>query len=351
VGEWAALRPTIFAFGGGGSLSPRIFAWLELLNSNGEVQARWPVKQEGLLLGRAYDCDVLLDDACCAPYHVRIAVGEQGVVFEDLGSLNGIQDASGRALNGQQILAQEAPLNVGDTKLRLRSVDFRVAPEQLRASRPAYTWKKYAPWFGLLLVLELVEVWLSATAELKLTSFLAPLISITAVVFGWAGIWSLLSRLFSREARYAEHLRLAFAALLSFSVVNALSGFVGFMGLVPSVGLVTGVLAALIAAALVYGHLLKLGSGSKLYKQRLVLGVLVLGLATVALRWYENRDRSGGPDVDLALKPPQLRLRSAVSVSEAFSGLDQQKQAIEEARKKPLSPLGDFGSLFEDAED
>lgn len=78
-----------------------------------------PPGPDGLIIGRAPECDVVLDDPDVSRRHVRVRWTAEGrLEVEDLGSRNGIRHA-GRRLSQLQV-QQPCELTVGSTPLRLR---------------------------------------------------------------------------------------------------------------------------------------------------------------------------------------------------------------------------------------
>jgi pSer/pThr/pTyr-binding forkhead associated (FHA) protein len=63
---------------------------------------------EGIVIGRAPDCDLVLDDDYVSTKHARISKGPTGYVLEDLGSTNGTY------MNSQRI-GTPTSFGVGDT--------------------------------------------------------------------------------------------------------------------------------------------------------------------------------------------------------------------------------------------
>jgi hypothetical protein len=68
---------------------------------------RLVVAQEGAVIGRSRDCDVVLDDAGISRRHAHIRPAAQGWTIEDLRSTNGV------LLNGERLRGSQ-PLQIGD---------------------------------------------------------------------------------------------------------------------------------------------------------------------------------------------------------------------------------------------
>jgi hypothetical protein len=70
-------------------------------------QRQWVIEQPVVLIGRDFDCQVIIDDRQASRHHARIEQTEHGYVLEDLDSKNGT------FLNGQR-LAKPTVLTDGD---------------------------------------------------------------------------------------------------------------------------------------------------------------------------------------------------------------------------------------------
>jgi pSer/pThr/pTyr-binding forkhead associated (FHA) protein len=68
------------------------------------------LREGSLLIGRAAECDLVLDDPLVSRIHARVVVNTDGVMLEDVHSTNGVY------LNGDRLVAAAA-LNVGDRAL------------------------------------------------------------------------------------------------------------------------------------------------------------------------------------------------------------------------------------------
>lgn len=54
-----------------------------------EVKAEYPVDKDTIVLGRALECDITIDDASISRQHARVTLKPDRITIEDLGSLNG----------------------------------------------------------------------------------------------------------------------------------------------------------------------------------------------------------------------------------------------------------------------
>ena len=111
--------------------------FVEVMNQHHQVDSRYKFDALPIRIGRAYDNDLILDDAYVAPYHAEITQNEDGAIsIRDLGSKNGVmqhqQRVTALALKGDDLL------QLGHTQIRVRTVDFAVVAELEK--NHAYAW-------------------------------------------------------------------------------------------------------------------------------------------------------------------------------------------------------------------
>ena len=85
----------------------------QLLTDGTTGEAAWDVAS-GLSLGRAADCDVVLDDEQVSRHHARLFVDGSDCVLEDLGSANGVFVGQERVTRA--VVAPGQPFRVGATR-------------------------------------------------------------------------------------------------------------------------------------------------------------------------------------------------------------------------------------------
>lgn len=69
---------------------------------------------ERLVIGRAPESDVVLDDTFVSARHAAVAAGDDGLVLEDLGSTNGTL-VGGREVEGRLFVGPGETVAIGDT--------------------------------------------------------------------------------------------------------------------------------------------------------------------------------------------------------------------------------------------
>ena len=75
-------------------------------------------KRDSVIIGRANDCDVVVQDMKASKQHCRLTRTEQGFLLEDLGSRNGTL-VNGQKITGSVLLKANSTFQVGDTMFYL----------------------------------------------------------------------------------------------------------------------------------------------------------------------------------------------------------------------------------------
>ncbi|HEX4509371.1 MAG TPA: FHA domain-containing protein, partial [Burkholderiaceae bacterium] len=87
--------------------------------------AQWPAR-----IGRAVDCDLVLDDPHVAPHHASLIVGDGGVHVVPSPTINGVRFGRARvAMGSAPRLPPSGMLTLGSTTVRVRLADEALAPE------------------------------------------------------------------------------------------------------------------------------------------------------------------------------------------------------------------------------
>lgn len=105
-----------------------------------------PLSKEEIVLGRAGECDVILDGPLVSRRHAKITITEDKITIEDLGSRNGIQ-VDGVATHKQVEIRRGTKIQLGDERMevveldaemkrRVTATDFRAA-HTVRFERPS----------------------------------------------------------------------------------------------------------------------------------------------------------------------------------------------------------------------
>jgi hypothetical protein len=295
-------------------------ALIELLDRDGQPHRRVRVTQWPVRIGRAIDCDLVLDDPHVAAHHASLVHDEDGVHVVPAPSLNGVRFGRSQVVAGSSpALPPNGVLTLGATTLRVR-----LAGETLPAEVPLATERaqsRRAAWLlGLGVVAALwaaFEQWIGAAPGSTGTEMAAVFLAAPLALGLWCGMWALGSKLFQRQFAFWPHLEVALFWPLVAIIVNALSGQLAFAFSAPLIAKAGRVAAVAAVAMLLWRHL-----GIVLPQRRREIGwvmlavVLVGGGLNIAERMHLQQPAVG--DLYLGtLSLPQLRVARPVS-ADAF---------------------------------
>ena len=322
--------------------------WIEILDKSGAVISRQRVQAEAITVGRGYDNDLVVDDAFVAPAHLRIGYenegAEPGLWLEDLGTQNGTFDVIRQANVRRLLVGDEASVRIGHTGLRVRRASFEVAPALSMAA-------PYSPLFAIgygnaalsMLVAFLAAVtlstWLSQTSEFKLAAYLPGGVIFPLVVLGWAGVWTLLTRLVTARAQFFRHVAIAFTFMVALFVVDLAADFATYAFAWTALQRWVPLLVWAIFGVLCFAHIRVITAKH----DRLVgaiVGALVIVAVGVHVSLRAESDKAQPQRIAAKLMPPYLLMKSPAAPDKFFKDTLALKPKLDEERKKEPSSAG-----------
>lgn len=322
---------------GGGAAGP--LAVLEVLDRDGNVRQSVKVTAWPLRVGRALDNDLVLDDPYTAAQHLRIARDANGELALTVGeTVNGAQ-VDGRHLaagEGTVLAGGPVPLQIGRTQLRLRFAGHPLAPEQVLGVSRVLT-----PGLPALVLLALATLgvlgfntWLDSEPDLLVKSLASSAISVLAIGFGWAGVWTLLSKLFTHQAHFGWHLRVAMLAVLAWETLMAGTALLAFAFSWPWMTDFNFVPGFAILGTMLYFHLQAVEPQHPRRTLGFALGSALMGL--VLNLWFNDQasDRLGSELYMSHLFPPALRVARPVEVPQFMQGVAELQPRLDTKAKK-----------------
>jgi hypothetical protein len=320
--------------------TPDAVAWVELLDRDGQVRQTLPVAHWPLRIGRALDNDLALGDPHLAPHHFSIAPADSGLALQVADTINGVQLGRLWLRRGEQaaLPADGEPIEfgAGRTRLRLRLPGQALAPE-LALAPTATLKRRVAPVFTVALLLLAAVLFVSYLANDPDTFARAAGSTLLGVVVGialWCGAWALLSKLFTRQAHFGWHLRVALFTGLALMALDALPPLIAFAFSWPWVTDFSFVAEIAVASAALYFHLLAVEPARH---RILKWAALTCGLVGVALTLWFNVQRSDmfGDELYMShLFPPALRVAKPISVDALVNSLTPLKATLDRKAKE-----------------
>jgi pSer/pThr/pTyr-binding forkhead associated (FHA) protein len=233
-------------------------ALIELLDRDGQVRhcvrvTQWPVR-----IGRAIDCDVVLDDPHVAAHHASLVWGDDGVHVVPTPSVNGVSFGRSRIAAGSApALMPGTPLTVGATTLRVRVAGESLAPEQPLAAQVAQG--RRAMWLIGLAIVALLwsgfEQWLGAAPGSSGTEMTGVFLAVPVALGIWCGLWAMGSKLFQRQFAFWPHLEVALFWPLVAVVIDAAASQMAFALSMPLLAKMGRIAAIAALSMLLWRHL------------------------------------------------------------------------------------------------
>jgi hypothetical protein len=317
--------------------------WIEVLSRHGEVATRVRVESEEARIGRAFDNDVVVDDAHVAPHHLRIYRAEDGeLVAEDLGTLNGLFAEHGAQRLPKLSLAKEPGIRIGRTTLRVHDAAHPVAAEKLLT--PPRDHARWAATLGISLIVVLAILqWLNLTQEPS-AALMAPLLGFVTVLALWTSFWAMLSRVFFGQARFSLQLRIAITACIALVVWDQMTETLSFSFAWRDMVEYAGLGAWAVLAATCYAHLRAIGPRHMRAAIGLIVALIGAGAALQYLGKDEARKLLGQRATLGELRPPEFRLVPLASADAFFKKAEGARASVDKARVK--EPAG--GGILSD---
>jgi len=314
--------------------------WIEVLAGHGDVVSRLRVDSEEARIGRAFDNDVVVDDPHVAPHHLRIFRAEDGeLVAEDLGTLNGLFREHGEERTQRLPLAAEPGIRIGRTILRVHDARHAVAPERLMTPPRAHA--RWAGGLGAILLVGLLLIqWLDVTEKPTASLLLLPLLAFVTVLALWTGFWSMLSRIFFGQARFALQLRIAVTACIALVLWEQAADSLSFSLAWRDMAEYAGLGAWAVLAGACWAHLHAIGPRHMRAAMGLAAALIIAGAALQYLGKSESRKLFGQRATLGDLRPPAFRLVPLASADEFFRKTASAKKQVDAARtREPASSV------------
>lgn len=312
---------------------------IELLDRDGAVAHRLPVLRWPLTIGRALDCDVVLDDAHASAVHATLEAADGGALLTVGDSLNGLR-LGGRLLAGgaQAALASGSEWQIGRTRLRLRLAGEALAPELPLDVAPPVDGRWLAAGILLLLAWVLGERWLETDPGDPLSGYLTVLIGVPVALGVWCFLWALGSKLFVRHFDFLAHLRLALSLLLASLALDALLPLAAFALSWEWLLRAAEVLMLALVCVLLHGHLSLIVPSRR---RALAVGFATMLAVGVGLKLTLNQQRSDrwfAPLYLNTLGPPALRVAPTVTPQRFIDEARRLREPLEQRARDPDAP-------------
>ena len=321
---------------------------IEILDSHGRVQSRERIaltdEKRTFTIGRAVHADVTLDDAHAAAMHASVEITADGKVrVSDLGSVNGVIVSGKRQRNigstGDALNLQitDGLLQVGRTRLRIRTAHENLAPEKPDQLRPASMLHDPA-WiagFGALAGFAqlIYSNWLGAPRDLA-TLIVTTLSSAMLGAGAWVAFWALLSRVMQGEWRWLRHAAIFLGIAALFVAINGVLELGWFLFSLPQWSTRAAWVGAVAVGCALYLHLMHASNITA--RRAALIACLIPAISGGASQWvldrYQQRDVNH-IGTSLRIYPPSLRLGAAGAVENYFQSAAALRDVSDKKRK------------------
>jgi hypothetical protein len=311
--------------------------WVEILSRQRDVVSRFRIDGPEARIGRGYDSDVVVDDPYVAAQHLRIFRDETGqLVAEDMGSVNGTFLDGGNSRLARIVVDGRNPIRIGRTYLRIREIGHavereRIAGPERRRLPIVLTMALGVAILGILVL----DIWLGQTVEARASSYVTPLLTVTAILLGWVTIWALMSRIFSGRSRFVGNLMIALAGAVAFALYADFARVAAFAWALSGVITYQYVAAWLILGVMCFLHLREVGRVRLWLKAGLVTALVVTAIGVQTLQRSEAFSDSGRQVATWQLMPPSFRAVSFHDQSAFFGEIANLRAGLDRDRSQP----------------
>lgn len=305
--------------------------FVEILSRHAHLRERHRLDALPATIGRAYDCDVLIDDEFVSPHHLRLEIDTDGVpVAVDLDSKNGLYVLRPERKVSRQRMEPDTELRIGRTLLRVRTAGAAVSdakPDTLSESR-------MARWFSSPLALMLAVVAMVATTVLlatfadygeeeSLRRIVSAGLPVATTLFFWIGIWAIASRLATHQFFLVAHANVACSFVVVVAGVSFVQALWAFNFVEASLAKeLFSVVWWLLFAVLLQVQLRYVTVWGTLRTAVVSLAVAGFLTAVSLLATYAERESAiGQPDFNATLLPLEYKLRNDISRADLIDEL------------------------------
>jgi predicted anti-sigma-YlaC factor YlaD len=321
--------------------------FVETLSRGGEVLHRQQLASLPIRLGRAYDNDVILDDAHTAAQHAVIdSYDDAHLMLRDLGGRNGTVHQGKR--HSTVIMGGDTVVRLGQTHLRVRGASYPVPPEL--ADTTVYAWEGATPalvGLALVAIVSIMTSWLGDVQKFDAIPYLMVVASALGLSLLWGAIWAVAGRLFGGIARYGRHLFILGCGVAALQITNGVTTVAAYSFSLEWLTRYDIHLAVIMVWIMIFFHLrtLRPYHARGFAKVCTVLALVSSGL--VLMNHLQSTGRLSSQLYMSALLPPALKQSRDHTPAEFFNQAATLKAAVDSERGKAT----DDGLDGDDSED
>lgn len=310
---------------------------IEAFDRHGALLARAPITRWPVTVGRALDCDLVLDDPFVAPTHLRIdrvadaPDAPRTVQVQVLETRNGARLQRKQHGQGERFDWPDGmPIDLGHTHITLRLADTPIAQEQALPQFPWLTVATTVALMALVVAAALGSSWLDAREASQYLKALPGVLLMLLLMLGvWSGVWAAANKLFSGQLQFWRHVRIACTVYLVADALQLTTNLAAFAFSWESMARFASLLMVLVLAGGLYAHLATVLPRRRVGLAWMVVAVVVLGVpAWLGAQWL-NRMRLADSLYMSSIFPPSLRVAPAVPVEQFLQGTESLRGKLE----------------------
>lgn len=308
--------------------------FIETLSRGGEVLHRHQVGSLPIRLGRAYDNDVILDDAHTAAQHAVIeAYDDAHLMLRDLGGRNGTIHQGKR--HSTVIMGGDTVVRLGQTHVRVRGASYPVAPEV--ADTTMYGWEGAAPALVGLAMVALVAVltnWLGDVQKFDAIPYLLVVASALGGALLWGAIWAVAGRVFGGVARFGRHLFILGCGVAVLQIATTVTTVTAYSFSLEWLTRYDIHLAVLVVWGMIFFHLRTLRPYHARGFAKVCSVLLLVSSGLILMNQLQSTGRLSSQLYMSTLLPPALKQSPDHTPAEFFNRAATLKAAVDAERSK-----------------
>ncbi|MEP6505777.1 MAG: FHA domain-containing protein [Betaproteobacteria bacterium] len=234
-------------------------ALIELLDRDGQPRQTLRVSQWPVRVGRAIDCDLVIDDPHVAAHHADLVWREGGVHIEPAATVNGVRLGRATVAAGSTPrLPSTGLVTLGITTLRVRLAGEVLAPEVKLADLHLGERRNIGALLALMIFAALwkaLDLWVSSVPGESGSTLAGHYLGTPVALIVWCALWALGSKLFQHYFAFWPHLRLALFWLLVGLVAEAAAGQLAFALSMPWIAKLGRIVFVGAVAMLLWRHM------------------------------------------------------------------------------------------------
>lgn len=314
------------------TVQPEKVAVIEVLDRDGHARRVVPAWRWPITIGRAIDCDVILDDVHAAARHATLN-DRDGVLTLAAGeTVNGVQLTRRRLAASQSAeLSPGEIFQVGATRLRIRRASDAIVPER-PLTKEVPTRVGRVPIVVLLLALaawSVAQQWVGTDPGTRVTEYLPVLLTLPVLLALWSGFWSVGSRLVQHRFDFWKHAHIAVRYTLLVSLLDFVLPLAAFSLGWTFLSRISGVAEASAMWAMVLAHLTLIQPTRRRILSMVMASLLVGGVSLFLIRNYQVHERVFPELYVTRLGPPALRVAPAVETNRFIDEARDLKSVLE----------------------